>query len=77
MAKFVVTENLVRYFVVEAVDEDSALDGVASRFSPHVYSQYIQPCYEDYVGYDIEDPSSVPFEVENVPVIEVQRWILG
>ena len=54
MPRFIITETLVNYFVVEADDEDKAFDKVSYR-NPTV----MKPKNIDVIGYDVVDEKSI------------------
>lgn len=53
MPRFIISEELVNYFVVEADSEDRALNAVAYR------GKDVRPNHIDVIGYDTVEENSV------------------
>ena len=58
MSKFIVSEELVNYFIVEADSEEDALDRICYR-EPHS----LKPEEIIVTGYETVDPKLAPFYV--------------
>jgi hypothetical protein len=62
MPKFIITENITNYFVVEAGSEEEAFNLVSYRDS---FSDNLKPVFIDAVGYDCIEPKMAPFDIRD------------
>jgi hypothetical protein len=62
VTKFIITETVTNYFIVEAGSEVQALGIVSSR---DVFSDKMKPSFIDTIGYDSVDTDSAPFYMKD------------